>query len=530
MIRTNLLTMLVFITLVFGLAQTSEADWGVSFGVGYSNAHSIYSVDRISSEYRRGYQMDDWVERGNSSVTESPIFPDGVRLSAWATYDESDYEYAIASAIYYFEIPKGARSIRIKIYYDGKPDRDDLDNPIVGRVWIKRTIIGDDFEEYYPREGRYESLDAPLYGDTFVLPASKHLEVIKISARDHVDDDGMMELHVVAEGSQRIDVKYIEVESYSSEPGITVITRYYGDYLWRPWYHYTYWYFYTGPMFYFSDYYYIRYTYPYYRRYYVEVRKEFDSYLRIYYVRRPHRHIRWVEIVRIEKGTPRNWSKDRLRRWSQELDEVRRSYEITSMKTRRPEEIREVRERVRSVLSISNSTAPSLSRSTSSSAQIQVESATQMKKRREDTRSSISHVRDTTTYQMRTRTSEEQGRGLQSQFNLNNRIETRQDDQRTKQRRVIEQSSQRNEDVRRIQARIAESLRRALPTKDRNDSQVKQRRETTREEVRKEQVRQVEPAPARQNQKVETDEDDEDEKEKERSSGETSTRKRIRGR
>jgi len=365
--------------------QPSSAE--VAFGVGYSSdPYDSYYGDRITNDYRRGYQTDDWVERGESSVTESPIFSDGIRLAAWASLDNDDYDYGIASAIYYFDIPSSARSVRIKIHYDGEGDNDYVNDEIAGRIWIKRTTQADDYEEYYPSDGRYESIDKPLYGDTFSLPANKHLEIIRTSAGDHMDENGVMELHVVAEGRQRIDVKYIEVETYNYMPNVRVITRYYKDYTWGPWYNYTYWYFYTGPIFHFSDYYYVRYTYPYYHRNYVEVRRYYDDYLRIYYVSNPHRHyIRWNDVVYVHgRGESRKWHRERLVKWTPQHEEARKVYHTNTSKTSRTVEVQRSREQVRSVLANTTKRSPSAERARlSPSVQTRGPAVTDMKQRRE---------------------------------------------------------------------------------------------------------------------------------------------------
>ncbi len=369
MLRRRSVTILPVITFVFILAfagQSAQADWNVSF-YGEVGVPSYTSYgDRITSEYRRGYQVDDWVERGASSVTESPIYSDGIKLSAWATRYEDDYDYGIASAIYFFEIPRRARSIRIKVAYEGEADRGYLNDDIVGRVWIRRSQPGDDYEEYYPREGRYEDVDEPLYGDTFVLRARKSFEIIRISADDYTVDD-MMELHVVAEGTQNIDVKYIEVETYSYLPSVRVITRYYRDYVWRPWYDYTYWYFYTGPVYHFSDYYYVRYTYPHYHSHYIDIRKRYNSYLHVYYVKRPREHVRWVNVVRVPSGTRRTWDRGHLNRWTSSHEEARRVYSVARTgKTRSSVDVQKSRTQIRSVLSTHTRSSPTAIRSSSS--------------------------------------------------------------------------------------------------------------------------------------------------------------------
>ena len=74
-----------------------------------------YFSDRLSREHRDAGDVEDWIERGNATATASPRFEDGVRLTAWASElsDEENYEFAIASAIYFFEIPRQAQYIEI---------------------------------------------------------------------------------------------------------------------------------------------------------------------------------------------------------------------------------------------------------------------------------------------------------------------------------------------------------------------------------------------------------------------------------
>lgn len=353
------------IALAVFLTQLANADFGVSVYGEYSRPSYVtdYSSDRLTSSYRRGYQVDDWIERGDSSVTDSPIYEDGIRLAAWASRYEDDYSYALASAIYFFDIPRDARSIRIKISYSGEGDRGDFNEEIAGRVWIKRSQSGEDYTEYYPDEGRYADFEKPLYGDTFVLRAKKNFEIIRLSARDHVVDD-VMELHIAAENGQQIDVKYIEVETYTYLPSVRVVTRYYNDYTWRPWYNYTYWYFYTGPIYHFSDYYYVRYTYPNYRVHYVDIRKRYNHYLTVYHTTYPRHYVSWVHMDRVYKGTNRNWSRDNLDRWTPNHENARRTYKTYSITTTttskaRITDIQRSRDSVRSVLTTRSRLSPS---------------------------------------------------------------------------------------------------------------------------------------------------------------------------
>jgi len=533
----------LFITII-GLAliaQTTFADWGISFGVSGS-PYSSYYGDRITNEYRRGYQTDDWVERGASSVTESPIFSDGIRLTAWSTYDERDYDYGIASAIYYFRIPREAKSARIKIYYDGDGYIDDTNNEIAGRVWIKRTKIGDDYEEYYPPEGRYESVDKPLFGDTFALSAKKHVEIIRISTDDHVED-GIMELHIVAEGRQRIDVKYIEVETYTYMPAVRVVTSYIRDYSWRPWYDYTYWYFYTGPVFYFSDYYYIRYTYPYYRTRYIEIRRYYDDYLRIYYVRNPYHvhYISWNDVYYYHRQPSKNWDKDRLNKWTPIHEETRKEYIVTT-KTRKATDVQQSREKIRSVLANSLRQSPSEVRART--IETRGPAVTEMKRRNESPES------------MQRAVPESRSRSIESRDveRTPTRIETSESTKRTIIRtpRETSESSESERIIRRspVQSNVQEQQRStSRETAPREEDQAKKRRESIRSQDNSQQQKSEQPRQPERIQRKEDnsnqqpkrdvevkkdnkdDDDDEDKDKKDNSSSDdSSTRKRVRGR
>lgn len=312
----------------------------------YYRDYSYYKNDRISSEKRDGKQADDWIERGASSVTDSPKYKNGIRLTTWSNRYNDEYEYGLASAIYYFDIPSRARSIKIKIRYNGEHGRYSADDEIVGRLWIRANSLADRYEEYYPDEKRYKSRNKPLYGDTFNLRKNKNTQEITVSAREH-RIDGKMEVHVIAEGGQRIDVDYMEVQTYTSLPEIKVVTREYRNYN-RPWYHHTYLYFYSGPVYYFDGDYYIKYIYPR-GRSIIEIRREYDGYLERYHRVYPHISLYWsgrLNLPRLNQGRIHVW----LDKWTPDYENTRRSYDTFFGKTRKPIEIQRFREEVRSVI------------------------------------------------------------------------------------------------------------------------------------------------------------------------------------
>ena len=132
-----------------------------------------YYADRLSREHRVANEVDEWIERGNATITASPRFEDGVRLTAWANSGQNadDYEFAIASAVYLFEIPVGTQYIEILVRYRGDPHHleiEDYEEPIAGRAWIRNTK-----REATGRGYSDENVGETRYGDTFVLRAKK---------------------------------------------------------------------------------------------------------------------------------------------------------------------------------------------------------------------------------------------------------------------------------------------------------------------------------------------------------------------
>jgi hypothetical protein len=195
-----------------------------------------YGYSGRDSWNRDAVEMDDWLERGRGAVTESPIFADGIRLTAWG--GEETYEPGLASAIYCFSVPRWAQYLKISIRYRDTAQ----DDKIAGRLWIKST-------ENDMRGVTATDEEAPLYGDTFVLRSERSSETITVPTNRHVED-GRVEMHVVAEGSDCIDIRDIRVEYLDTRPQITVVNRTYNDY-WNRWprHRYAYHYYYWGPLF-----------------------------------------------------------------------------------------------------------------------------------------------------------------------------------------------------------------------------------------------------------------------------------------
>ena len=297
-----------------------------------ANADYDYYADRLSREHRVASDVDEWIERGNATITASPRFEDGVRLTAWANdaQNTDTYEFAIASAVYLFEIPTGTQYIEVLVRYRGEPHRleiEDYDEPIAGRAWIRNT------KRETTRSGYYdENAKETRYGDTFVLRAKNRSEHIKIPAVGHVKD-GWMELHIVAEGGEQIDVEYLEVSTYRRQPKVRVVQRYTPTYRWRPWHRYTYLYFYDGPVYYATDYdYYLRWSYPVYDHHYLSIRSYYGGYLGRYRGYHPSAYYRYYSpyygsYQSYYRGTPKVYQRrTQLNRWSAQHETTRRQY------------------------------------------------------------------------------------------------------------------------------------------------------------------------------------------------------------
>ena len=299
-----------------------------------ANADYDYYADRLSREHRIASDVDEWIERGNATITASPRFEDGVRLTAWANdaQNAANYEFAIASAVYLFEIPVGTQYIEVLVRYRGEPHRleiEDYEEPIAGRAWIRNT------KREATRRGYYdENAKETRYGDTFVLRAKNRSEHIKIPAAGHVED-GWMELHIVAEGGEQIDVEYLEVSTYRRQPKVRVIQRYTPTYRWRPWHRYTYLYFYDGPIYYATDYdYYLRWSYPIYDHHYLSIRSYYGGYLGRYRGHYPRAYYRCYSpyygsygSYGSYRGTPKvHQRRTQLNRWSAQHENTRQQY------------------------------------------------------------------------------------------------------------------------------------------------------------------------------------------------------------
>ena len=294
----------------------AQADWEYS-----------HFVDRLTREHRAGNDVDEWVERGSATVNASPHFEQGARLTAWAGeyVKEDDYEFAIASAVYLFEIPAEAQYIEILVRYRGEPHESYIEDyeSVAGRVWIRNTRRDRARRGYDDKHA-----DETRYGDTFALRSKRRSETIKIAAAGHVDD-GFLEMHVVAQDGEQIDIEYVDISVYRKLRHIDKHHRYARSFHWAPWHRYTYLYFYDGPCYYPTNQsYYIRWSYPIYDHHYSAIRYSYGNYLSRYYTHYPHYYRRTYSNYRdgFSDSKPLAKKRRRLHRWSQEHETVRRQY------------------------------------------------------------------------------------------------------------------------------------------------------------------------------------------------------------
>jgi len=259
-----------------------------------------------------GTELDNWQEEGASVITDSPVYANGVRLSAWEFGEGDSYQFAIAHVQYIVAVPSWARSADISVAYSGNDDK--WGAGVAGMLWIQYANSSE--------------------GDSFELPEEKKSHSIRLSVSDY-DDNGWMVIRVVVEGSQKIDLNFINVRFHDSVYQTRIVTRHYTKYVWKPWSRYTYWYHYPGRHLHWDPYLrcWVRYTYPHYSRYWVSRHNHYNSYLRGYYNGRRDES-RWMR---------RNGGRGHIDKWSSAHTAARRSY--------RSGNGRRSRENVRSVLS-----------------------------------------------------------------------------------------------------------------------------------------------------------------------------------
>lgn len=199
----------------------------------------------ISTEYRYASQLNEYFVRGDAQVSESPALRRGVRLAAWDAQDPQEAtRVAVATAVYFFQVPLAARAVTIETAY--QVDKAARDPRVAGFLFVRNRAIEEQFadqaREFRPTE------EPTFFGSTYLLPASEPRVSITLPAENHVID-GILEVHLSAGAGQVFDVQYVQVSALGAlaAPPIHAVpaTRYIAD----P-YDYTYYYYYGGPCYY----------------------------------------------------------------------------------------------------------------------------------------------------------------------------------------------------------------------------------------------------------------------------------------
>ena len=518
-----------------------SADTWLSYGYSQDYDYDYLRSDRTSREHRDAGDVDDWIERGNATVTSSPLpgFEDGVRLSAWASGsgDDSDYDFALASAVYHFEIPDRAEYAEIKIRYHGEASQADFEDyeSIAGRVWVRNTRKERENRSYGEDDG-----SDTLYGDTFVLRARRRSETLKIPTADHTKD-GYMELHLVVDGGGMLDVEYLDVSTYRRQPEMRVIHRYVRDYDWRPWNNYSYAYFYNGPCYYATDYdYYIMWEFPLNHHRYLGIRRHFHDYWVDYRRRYPQHHTyrasTHVDVnvnVRVNAQRPLHQRRVRhLAKWTDTHERTREVYVRTTkstssaarMETSQPE----VRTRVRSTIQ-TNRSKPVLSERpirerTSRSSITLNQTRTRSSQTTPERRSSTSVERSTERSSERSSTLKRRTHSArpdepEQRVRITPGTSTSRSQSATRQSQSVRTQPQRSQPSSAVQQR-REELERRIEQRKSTSSSTRVRSSTSSSSSRT-QVKQ-----ASQPTQTKSDDDDEDEKEEQRQTNTQRTKRR----
>lgn len=311
---------------LFAAAIALMTAWGAAaianpylYGSSYHDYEYRYAPERLSRERRAGAELDNWIERGNATVTLSPAFDRGIRVAAWAAggMEPDNYEYGIASAVYLFDVPYGTRQIKIKIRYEGEGRALDLnrDYAIAGRAWIRSSEV----------DGA--NPDEPLQGDTFLLRSGRRSETLEIPADRYVNPEGLMELHIVADGANRIDIDYIEVETFARELRPNVIRRHVPGYRYAPWHAYGYHSLYGSNFYFPTDYgYYLYWDFPVHDSVYIGISRRWRGYYNNYYSSRRYGRYGGYSGYNVYRPAKTNRYRP-VNRWTTQLNSVRSSYE-----------------------------------------------------------------------------------------------------------------------------------------------------------------------------------------------------------
>jgi len=201
-----------------------------------------WAAPTLSTEYRYASQVSEWFVRGDAATSQSNVFQNGLRLAAWDGQNEQDVSrVAVATAVYFFQIPSNARSITVDVAY--RVDDAARDRKVAGFLFVRDTSVE---QQNAGQDANADPNDEPGFqGATYMLPADQVQTQVTLSAANTVVD-GVLEVHLSAGAGQVFDAQYIQVKSYGAPLPVRVETVASSSYIANP-YDYTYYYYYTGP-------------------------------------------------------------------------------------------------------------------------------------------------------------------------------------------------------------------------------------------------------------------------------------------
>lgn len=178
----------------------------------------------LSREYRYAARHDEWFERGDAAITGSPIFAQGIRLAAWDSRDDQELSrMAIATAVYFLQVPASTQSLNIEVGYQNV-NLADGGLAVAGFLFVRDRSVERQYAEAAAKSPG--PLDEPgFFGATYLLPRDQTKMVVDLPAADHVVD-GIMELHLSTGAGQAIDVQYVQLTALAPPPTPTVLVTY----------------------------------------------------------------------------------------------------------------------------------------------------------------------------------------------------------------------------------------------------------------------------------------------------------------
>lgn len=167
----------------------------------------------LSNEYRYAAKRDKSLVRGEATVAESRVLPNGLRLAAPAAKDAAAADAPLATAIYLFDIPLAAKSITIEVGY--RPDAASKDQEVAGLLFVRNctmeaTALGSKGKE--PAKGDKPAEPAFL-GNLYFLKGGDTSTSVTLPADDHMAD-GVLEVHLSAAAGQAFDAQYVQVSAH----------------------------------------------------------------------------------------------------------------------------------------------------------------------------------------------------------------------------------------------------------------------------------------------------------------------------